>query len=326
MIRIPLLLLLFLSFCQVSVAQQKVDTSAAALLNELSQLLDSADNPISYVSVSVGMGNRLFSIKNNALNSKRVSSGSSTSFVLSPSVGYYHKSGFSLSAGNNLVDVPGKGMEASQYSITPGYELQGNSKFGVGVSYTRYFVKDKYSAYASPVQNDFYGSFAYKKLWLQPGISFGYSTGDFGDLRTRDTVINNVRRYFYDSANNHIRSFSMILSAAHEFEWYALMSKHDGLSLSLTAMLNMSSSVINITHKTNAPLVSFLNRRGKLPRIKNEPFNVQSAGLNIDLNYTIGKFFIEPQLYLDYYLQSTTDKKFTQVFNLNLGYNFYGKH
>ena len=43
---------------------------------------------------------------------------------------------------------------------------------------------------------------------------------------------------------------------------------------------------------------------------------------NLALIYSIGIFYFQPQIYLDYYLQSTDTKKFTQIFNLNAGITF----
>ena len=47
---------------------------------------------------------------------------------------------------------------------------------------------------------------------------------------------------------------------------------------------------------------------------------MQSAGVNLDLNYMIGNFNFEPQLYTDYYLPATESKRITMVFTVNIGY------
>ena len=79
-------------------AVSKADSMA---LDDLMSLLDSADAPISYTSITAGIGNRLFSIRNNALNSKE---SSTNTIIYSASAGYFHKSGLSLTAGVNMLN------------------------------------------------------------------------------------------------------------------------------------------------------------------------------------------------------------------------------
>src|SRR5829696_5103072 len=92
---------MFLLHCQAqtkpAVLSQK---DSMDILKELMGLLDSAYKPTSYVFVNLGIGNRLFSIRNNALNAKQ----SVTSTVIyTPSLGYYHKTGFSIIGGASLL-------------------------------------------------------------------------------------------------------------------------------------------------------------------------------------------------------------------------------
>ncbi|MEO6720536.1 MAG: hypothetical protein ABIN67_09215 [Ferruginibacter sp.] len=288
------------------------------MLQELMDLLDSTNTPASYAFVNVAIGNRLFSTRNNALNAKQ---NISSTVIYSPSLGYFHKSGFNIIAGANLLN-DGKNFGVNQYSINPAFDLVGNKKFALGISYTHYFVKDKFSTFSSPIQNDFYGSFTYKKLWLRPGISFGYSTGEYKEVQYKDTIVNNVNRHRYDSMTNKLNAFSMMVTASHQFAWYNLFDKMDGMALTPTLMANAGSANTSTTHKTNAALILFLLRKGKLPKLQSDKFAMQSVGLNLDINYTIGNLTIEPQLYMDYYLPTTESKRFSQVFTFNVGYAF----
>ena len=54
----------------------------------------------------------------------------------------------------------------------------------------------------------------------------------------------------------------------------------------------------------------------------NDKFDLQSFGLDLDANYVTGKFYIEPEIYFDYYLPSTSDKRFSQIYSLNIGITF----
>jgi len=289
------------------------------ILNELMSMLDSSDKPINYIYANISIGNRLFSVKNAALNAKQ---GSTNKLIYSPAIGYFHKSGLGFTAGANILnDV--NGLDVNQYSATPSYDLIGNTNISFGLSYTHYFVKDKFSSFSSPIQNDLYASLIYKRTWLRPGVALGYSAGEYNDARYKDTVIAGIKRHFYDSVNFKLKAFSIMLSVSHQFVWYGLLSKSDGLVCSPTIMANTGSGKTTITHKTNAvALLGFLTKRGRVPKLQNDTFELQSLGCNLNFNYSIGHVTLEPQLYVDYYLPATDSKRFTQVFSFNVGYTF----
>ena len=288
------------------------------ILKELMDLLDSADKPTSYVLANIGIGNRLFSVHNNSLNAKQPEN----KMIYSPSIAYIHKSGFGLTSAAYLLN--NGGLNVNQYSISPSYELTGNKEFNFGVSYSRYFVKDKFSVYSSPIQNDFFTSFAYKERWLQPGMAVGYSSGEFKEIIKKDTSItNNIHRRLYDSITYKLNTFSLIFTLGHSYDWYNIFGKQDGIKLTHTLMANAGSSTTMITHKTNARyLYNILNKRGKIPKLQTEKFRMQSIGLDVDVYYSVANFIFEPQFYLDYYLPSTNQKRLSQVLTLNIGYTF----
>jgi hypothetical protein len=307
-------------------AAQKTDTSlnteldSAAVLKELMTLLDAVKTPTSYFSAEAGMGNRLFSVHNNRLNARQ---SSISTLVYTPSIGYFHKSGLSLSAGAYLLNDKGKGFGASQYAVTPAFDLLNNDAIGFSASYTHTFVKDYFSMYASPVQNDFYAALSYKKFWIKPGIAAGYSNGMYKQIFEKDTTIGAIRRRLYDSATFHLNSLSMMLSAGHDFEWEKVFKKGDGLLFSPSVILNFGSYKIDVDHKTNAPLLlNRLIKRGRLPKLITSDFRTESIGLNLNLSYSIGNFSFSPQLYLDYYLPESDTDKFTSSFNFSVAYIF----
>ena len=141
--KIFFLFISLLLFLNKNYAQQYSGTGLSPkdsleMLQELMNLLDSADRPTSYAFVNFGIGNRLFSIRNNALNAKQ---NTTNTVIYSPSVGYFHKSGFSISAATNLLN-DGVGFGANQFSVTPAFDLSGNKNIDIGLSYSHYFVKD----------------------------------------------------------------------------------------------------------------------------------------------------------------------------------------
>jgi len=317
--------IIFLFLSGRAIAQTKTgsgisEKDSIEILNQLMDMLDSSDSSSSSLFVNIGIGNRLYSVKNNALNAYQ----NSSKLIYSPSVGYIHKSGLGLAAGANLLNE-GTGVAVSQYSISPSFGLVNNENIDVGISFTHYFVKNKFSPYSSPIQNDFYTSFSYLKNWLQPGVAVGFSNGVYKDARHKDTVIAGFKRRFYDSVTYKLNAFSLMFTLGHQFLWYEVLGQSDGLSLTPTLMLNAGSGKTAITHNTNATyLFRILNRRGKIDKLQEFSFAVQSVGLNIDTRYMIGKFYLQPQLYLDYYLPAldSGSKRFSQFFTFNLGYNF----
>ena len=293
---------------------------STAVLKELMALLDSAKTPVSYFSIEAGVGNRVFSIHNNRLNARQ---SSISTLVYTPSVGYFHKSGLSISAGAYLLNEKKNGFGAAQYSLMPAYNLLNNDAVGFSFSYTHLFVKDYFSPYASPIQNDFYTALSYKKTWIEPGIAAGYSTGIYKQSVIKDSSVGMIRRRLYDSATFNLQSYSMMLSASHDFEWEHIFGSNDGFLFTPSVILNFGSYNINVTHKTNAPnFVNNLIKRGRLPKLITSNFRAESAGINLNCIYSIGNFSFSPQLYLDYYLQETDSDKFTQSFNFSAGYIF----
>ncbi|MFM2359522.1 MAG: hypothetical protein RLY16_1515 [Bacteroidota bacterium] len=314
----------FLFFSKVSAQTETGSTLTAAdsaqILNDMMQLLDSLEEGESFFMTSLSAGNRLFSVRNNYLNAQQ---NTNRTLVINPTLSYVHKSGFNLAISGSFLKEPLKSFGPTQWTTTVGYDKDLSKYFKGGVSYSHYFVKDHFSPYVSPVQNDWYGYLNYRKGWAQPGIALGYSTGYFGDYRYRDTVINGNFRHFYDSAKNDLKTFNVTLSVAKSFEWEEVFSKKDGIVLYTGLLLNMGSSKTNITHRTNAPLLlNLLNKRGRLKKQLTSSFGAESLGMTIDLNYVIGNFSIEPILYMDYYLKDTDGTKFSQVFTFTVGYVF----
>ena len=288
---------------------------SAAVLKDLMELLDSANISTSYGLVSVGISNRLFSLHNNSLNAKQAST---SALVYSPSIGYFHKSGFSLSAGTSLVNQQGNGFGAVQYSITPAYDLVNNKNWAFGISYSRYFINDKYSSYSSPIQNDFYTYASYIKPWIEPGIAVGYSTGNYTEIN-KFTVLA-TGNTFIDTGTYHLKALSLTASAAHDFKWQHIFGKEDELGFTPSLLMNFSA---DSTQSVSHTLGQRIKRRKRIRGLGDKnSFQAQSVAASLDFNYSIGNFTILPQLYLDYYLSKTDEKKFTQTFTLSVGYSF----
>lgn len=295
--------------------------------DEFLKMLNNFDDRVSYLKVSASIGNSLLDNNNRALQSfQKVNH-----VVFSPSIGYFHKSGFGVSLTGYLMNE-NEETKFYQYTVSPSYEYTKSDIVNAYVFYTHYFVRDIYNVSSSPVQNDLYGGVVLKKSFINPGISLGYSSGRSDEIIKIDTLlkIQNRNRHvkYIDTANILLKSFAITGSVEHVFNFFGLISSNDELSfipqISVVAGIN--------TYKTehNSSLSDFnAFTKKKLMKIRNfytqsanQKWLMQSLGCDLDLNYSIGKFSFEPELYLSYYLPKTFSKRVTQIFNFNFGMTF----
>ena len=295
--------------------------------DEMLKMINNFSKNSSYFRVNVGAGNKMQSNQDKSTESLQ----NSQTFVFSPSVGYYHKSGFGISVAGFLFDENNK-SDFYQYTLSPSYSYNKGKVADVLVSYTHYFVTGKYSYKTSPVQDEFYGNILFKKSWLKPGISLGYSTGKFSDLIHIDTTVKILTQLVHiiynDTITAKISSYSVAGSVEHSFLFFNFFSIKDGIIITPQLSLISGINIYDISHTSS---LSNYNAFSKLSlkrirhfqsQVNNKNYQLQSIGFDLDINYSIGKFYLEPDLYLNYYLPDTNDNRFTQIFNFNIGITF----
>ncbi|HUZ58069.1 MAG TPA: hypothetical protein VMU83_04750 [Hanamia sp.] len=291
------------------------------------KMLNNLGKTTSYFQVSAGVGNSLLNGNDLAIKTLQ----NTNIIVFTPSVGYFHKSGFGVAVNGYLLNE-NQETKFYQYSLSPSYEFSKSKVINALVSYTHYFIKDVYNSVSSPVQNDFYGSFSLKKPFLRPGISGSYSSGRSNEIVKIDTVLkiqdHRVPIDYIDAVIFFLKSFSLTASLKHDFNFFDLFSQEDGLRFKPEILLNIGINTYKIKHNSSlSDFNSFTKKKLKkvrhiLTQLDNQNWLIQSAGVDLDLNYVIGKFNFEPDLYLDYYLPKTSDNRFTQIYNLNIGMTF----
>ncbi len=291
------------------------------------KMINDFDKPSSYFRIDIGLGNKLYSGSDKAIESLQ----NFSHLIVTPSLGYYHKSGLGISFTGFLLKEKNKTL-FNQYTITPSYAYTSGNVANVLISYTHYFEKNKYSRNTSPVQNEFYGNILFKKPWLKPGLSTGYSFGKYNEIIKVDTTITVLTQQFHinyiDTVTTKLSTFSVAASLEHSFLFFNLFSIKDGLSITPQLLLIGGMNTYNISHTSS--LSNFTQfTKIRLSRIRhfqsqanNKDFELQSAGFDLDINYSIGKFYFEPDIYLNYYLPKTKDNRFTQIFNFNTGITF----
>lgn len=295
--------------------------------DEMLKLINNYNKTSSYLRVDVGFGNKLSGSQNKATESLQ----NSPQFVVTPSVGYYHKSGFGISFTGFLLNENSK-TNFYQYTLTPSFSYNKGKVADVLFSYTHYFEKNSYSYNTSPIQNEFYGNILFKKTWLKPGIAAGFSTGKYHEIIHIDTTIKVLNQLIHinytDTTTTKISSYSLAGSLEHSFTFFDLFSIKDGIILTPQLSLISGINTYDISHTSSLANYNTYTKK-RLKRIRhfqaqqnNKNYQLQSIGFDMDVNYSIGKFYFEPDIYLNYYLPKTNDNRFTQIFNFNIGKTF----
>ncbi len=281
----------------------------------------------SYVDLSIGLSNGIFSLKNNSLNAGQAEV---KKIFFTPSAAYYHKTGLGISLNGFLATDMGR-LKTFQYAINPSYSYFGK-KIMAGISYTRYIKGSATSFDISPYKNDLYANMVFKKPWVRPAIALGYATGKiieyfdtsflFTPFPNQDPRIVHIR----DTITTRLASFSVTGSISHSWDFEKLIFKDDAIELQPSVSLNAGSQKWNISHSNSLyqrrPIVQSLLRAKYGNGNSSAAFELQSAAFLLDITYSIGKLNILPQLYLDYYFPETTGKKFSLLYSFVVSYAF----
>lgn len=335
--RLTLLLLLSVLLQRASQAQNgKLDSLFAArdttavldsLMKDFDLFLDSLAAPRSFFNVSVGIGTGFFSFE----NKNTVVITTKNKLIFSPSLGYYHKSGLGLSATAFMINDSSR-ITAYQYAFSPSYDIIKRS-YSTGISYTRYFHKDSLRFYVTPIQNELFAYFSYKKWWLRPTVSMAYGWGSNTEYekikatrkkRLQALLDRHPNRNITIRNDESIRDLSVTVSLRKDFNWYDVLGKDDNITFTPVILLNSGTQNFgfNTSYSYNFSAIRANSLPGNQYISGNTDFEPQSAGLVLRGSYLKGKFLIQPQILFDYYLQDASDDKFNTVFSLTAGFSF----
>ncbi len=316
-------LLIFIIAAGFSVAVAQTDSLSAkdkAMLDSMMEndefLKMMKEQSKNSVDISVGLGNGAFSSSNNAANA----TGIDNQIIFTPSIIYHTKNGFSFGATGFLTSDSTNKLELYQTGISAAYDYYGK-KVLAGFSYTRYLSdKNKYNT-KSLYQNDFYGYIKRAKGILQPGLTSGFANGNYKEvvlvLRKRPLLGDTLVR---DSTSNKASYFSVSGSVEHDFSFYKLFSKDDKLDFVPSLIVNFGSDKLTQTHLNKVFNRQILSSRKRVEATNK--FQLQSVAASFDFTYGIGKFFLQPNVYLDYYLPETTATRFAAIFSVTAGVSF----
>ncbi|HKC34864.1 MAG TPA: hypothetical protein VKB95_02345, partial [Chitinophagaceae bacterium] len=275
-------------------------------------------------SVAIGRGYFNYTSKSTALIETR------KNFTYIPTLGFFHKDGLSLTATGNIVNNNSK-LNLYQIAVSPGYDYLENRDLATGFTYTRFFTKDTLSFYTTPLQNELYGYFTYRKWWIRPTVALSYGWGSRTDYMEREELIQDLRlrRSGVTRINSKesISDFSVITSLRHDFYWLSVFSYKDHFRL--TPQLSFISGTQKFGFNQSANTYATILRTGTNVLYNSEnvylddQLDFQPLSLTMFLRgeYSIGKFFIQPQLVFDYYFP-TDQSNFSTLFSFNVGMIF----
>lgn len=282
------------------------------------------DEAKSAVDISMGFGNGAFSADNKAANA----TGVTNQLIVMPSVLYRTKKGFSFGVTGFLTNsIVNNKLELYQTGLSGAYDYYGDD-VRTGISYTRFLSdKNKYNS-KSLYQNDFFGYLKRAKGILQPGLSLGFSNGTYKETSLASFVLRrplnprgDTTIIAMDSTDNKASYFSVSANIEHDFNFYTVFSKNDELDFVPSVIINFGSDKLTQTH-TN----KIFDRIRKLSTIKkvesNNKLQVQSVAASFDFTYSVGKFFLQPNLYFDYYLPETSSQRLSTIFSVTTGFTF----
>lgn len=288
--------------------------------DEFIQLMLEKDK--SYFDINFKMSNGVFSLNNNGLNASQATT---NKMYYTPTVSYNHKSGFGVSVSGTLTSDDGS-LKMYQYAISPYYGFR-NKNFEWGVSYTRYIEGASTRFQLNPYKNDLYANAVYKKLVIEPGLAAGYSFGKQVEYFDTAFWLNNIAVHLRDTITTRLSSFSLALSASHQFNFNRVLNKKDAMQIRTLLMLNTGIQKWDVSHSSKLvnrrPIIQTIVKRRFGYGTTSTSFNVQSLAFATNFIYYYGRFYLQPQIYFDYYLPSTDEKRLTSIFSITAGISFY---
>lgn len=295
-----------------------------SLLNDFTNYLDSLSKPTSFFTISAGIGTGYFSFENK--NSVYFTTAKKP--LLSPSAGYYHKSGLGLSA-TGFVLIDGSNTTFYQFALSPSYDYLRSKHISTGIAFTKYFNKDSLPFYTTPIQQEVFAYFSVRKWKLRPTVAVSYGWGSKEEYEKRQVLLWNrwlqrSQRGFITIKNEEsVHDLATILSLKYNFAWYDVFTNNDGFTF--IPVLLFTAGTQRFGFNTSYQSSSAVVRNNFLPSnqqvTEQTGFGAQSVSLVLRADYSIGKFFIMPQVLFDYYLPKVDDR-FNMAYSVVTGVNF----
>jgi len=296
------------------------------IFDDLEKFLDSILSPHSYILTAFSIQKGYFNYKSKT----EVFLEPTRKVTFTPAVGYYNKNGLGITGIGSFVSDQ-KAFRFYQLALSPSYDYLENKNLATGISYTRYLTKDSLPFYTSPLQNELYAYFTYRKWWFKPMVAVSYGWGSRSDYQDREEYITSLqlRRTGFTRINTKesVNDFSLITSVRHDFYWLDVFTYNDHIRIAPQLTFTSGSQKFGFNQSSNT--YATLLRSGANVLYSSENvyldnklyFQPLALTFYLKTEYSIGKFYIQPQLILDYYFPAT-EKQFTGLVSVSGGFIF----
>ncbi len=325
MLKWLLIIPLFFRFLQLAAQDTGLTSREKALLDSMLQndeflKLIGQDPDISYLDISAGISNAVFSLKNNSLNAGQAET---RKLYYTGSAAYYHKTGLAIAVDAFFANDKGN-LVMYQSAINPSYSYI-NKKISAGISYSRFINATNTSFEVNPYKNDLYANIDFLKPWWRPGIAVGFSSGNYEEVYDSVITYNPPAPFpprtvhITDTITTKLRNASFTFSASHKWKYKKLFNNEDEFQLRPSFLINISNQHLYTSHSNSLnnrrPIVQKLLKAAYGNGASSEPFRLQSAAFLVDASYSIGRFNFAPQLYIDYYFPQTDGNRFSIIYS-----------
>ncbi|HVZ55808.1 MAG TPA: hypothetical protein VG870_04055 [Chitinophagaceae bacterium] len=306
-----------------SPAVDDLDDLGDITLDDLTSFLDSLLLPHSYFLASLQAGKGFYSYDNRT----GYLPATYRLLTLAPVIGYYHKSGLGITGSGYVVNDQGT-LNFFQGAVSPSYDYLANRNFATGISYTRFFTRDSLSFYTSPLLNEVSAYFGWRKAWIKPTLLVTYGWGSRTAYKERARLIHvlRLRRRGYTRirSTETVQDFSLTLSVRHDFYWLNVISRNDHVRLTPQLAFTGGTQQFGFNQSATTYLTPLKTAANILYSSGNSYLDDQSQFQPLALTfylrteYSIGKFFLQPQLIFDYYFPDGENHLNTR-FSVNAG-------
>lgn len=162
-------------------------------------------------------------------------------------------------------------------------------------------------------------------------IALSYGWGSRTDYEQREELIQDLRLrrrgFTYINTKETISDFSLMTSIRHDFYWLDVFAYKDHIRFTPQLTLTSGTQKFGMNQTSATYAVSVRNTTSILYNTDNfyldDQLKFQPLSLTLYLRseYSLGKFFIQPQLAFDYFFPASSEK-FNTLFSVNAGFMF----
>jgi hypothetical protein len=297
------------------------------LFNELDDFLDSITAPRTFWIGNVNISNSYL----NFTDRSNVDVMANRKLNLTPSLGYYHKSGLGLNA-SALVVHDGEKLNAFQFAAGGSYDYLRNTAFLTGVSFTHFFTKDSLPFYTSPLENEGAFYFTYKRSWIKPSITASYGWGSRTAYEEREEKIKILRKknnagYTIIETEEKVNDFTIAASLRHDFFWMDKIGPKTTLRFTPQFTFTSGTQRFGFNQTSNSYVLPRKTGTNLLYNTENvqldskDKFKPLSITAFFKSEASWNNFYIQPQIGFDYYLPAK-ENNFTTAIAINVGASF----